>query len=159
MAEFFHDRSLEIGGSSHDTQLDEQQIPDNGEIEFLNPGSGNYFQAVPRLNELRIEVSNAVGPSACDLIKRLNLEAIKAGFEPVGANCRGVTADDFFKANPVFTQLEDHLLQKLVPENVSEVFELIKDASYYKPTRRIVNAIEGIYLKLLEQRKGSQQRG
>lgn len=155
MAEFFHDRSCQTGGSLHNAPLDEQQIPDEGEIAFITPCGSSYFQAVPRLNDLRSEVSNTVGPSACDLIKQLNQEAIKAGFEPVGANCRGITADDFFKANSEFTHLEDHLLRKIVPENVSEVFELIKDASYYKPTRRIVNAIEGIYLKLLEQKKGN----
>lgn len=126
----------------------------SGEMTLLPLSSGmGYFQAVPRLNELRNEVSQYLGPSAYDLVKQLDNEALKAGFEPVGANCRGITVDDFFKSNTAFAQLEEQLAVKLVAENVSEVFELIKDASHYKPSRRIVNTIEGIYLRLLEQNR------
>lgn len=159
MAESFHDRSCEAGGCSNDVELSEQPISTEGEIAFINSGGNSYFQAVPRLNDLRTAVCQTVGPSACDLIKQLNQEAIKSGFEPVGANCRGLTADEFFKANTEFAYLEERLLRKIVPENVTEVFELIKDANYYKPTRRIVNAIEGIYLKLLEQQRSKEQPG
>jgi hypothetical protein len=81
----------------------------------------------------------------------LNKQALQAGFEPVGANVRGITADEFFKSNQAFQELESQLAAKIVPENVSEVLALIKDTCHYKPTRRIVSLIEGIYRRLLEQ--------
>jgi hypothetical protein len=126
----------------------------NGKVADLMPSTG-YFQAVSHLNQLRAQVSQKWGASAYDLIKQLDAEAQKAGFEPVGANCRGITVDDFFKTNAEFIQLEEQLAKKLVPENVSEVFELIKDANYYKPTCQIVKVIETIYLERLEQAQRS----
>ncbi len=153
MAEFTNAQSIGTDAAPTNGCVSPQQHT-SGEMTFLPVSSGQgYFQAVPRLNELRSEVSRCLGPSAYDLVKQLDNEAMKAGFEPVGANCRGITVDDFFKSNAEFSQLEERLAAKLAPENISEIFELIKEANHYKPTRRIVNAIEGIYLRLLEQNR------
>lgn len=122
-----------------------------GELTLISCQTPSYFDAVPSLNELREQVCATVGPSAYDLVNLLNKQALQAGFEPVGANIRGVTADEFFKDNPAFEELESQLATKIVPENVSEVLALIKDTCHYKPTRRIVSLIESIYRKLLEQ--------
>jgi hypothetical protein len=127
--------------------------PCQGELVLIPSQAPSYFDAVPGLNELHDRVCAAVGPSAYDLINLLNRHACQAGFEPVGANVRGVTADDFFKGNPAFQALEEQLAAKIVPENVSEVLALIKEANHYKPTRRIVGLIESIYRKLLEAKR------
>jgi hypothetical protein len=122
-----------------------------GELTLIPCHTPSYFDAVPNLNELREQVCATVGPSAYDLVNMLNKQALQAGFEPVGANVRGITADEFFKSNQAFQELESQLAAKIVPENVSEVLALIKDTCHYKPTRRIVSLIEGIYRRLLEQ--------
>jgi hypothetical protein len=131
--------------------------PFRGELVLISSHTPSYFDAVPVLNELCERVCATVGPSAYDLINMLNKQACQAGFEPVGANVRGVTADDFFKGNPAFHALEEQLAAKIVPENVTEVLALIKDTNHYKPTRRIVSLIEGIYRKLLDSGRESNK--
>lgn len=144
-------RAVDISDASHDALQQSSSTP--GEMAFITSGT-SYFEAVPRLNELRAQVLEAVGPSAYDLVNMLNRYACQAGFEPIGANTRGITVDEFFKANQPFIALEEQLARQIVPENVSEVFALIKETNYYKPTRRVVSRIEGIYRKLLEQKGG-----
>ena len=113
------------------------------------PEFHNYFQAVPHLNELRQRASQAVGPSACDLVSQLNREGLKAGFEPVGAFHQGITTDAFFQFNLEFQALEVQLARKITTENVSEVFELIKEADHYKPSGKVLCAIQRTYLQLI----------
>jgi hypothetical protein len=119
------------------------------DVAYLGPEITNYFQAVPRLNELRSLANQAVGPSAYDLVIMLNREALKAGFEPVGAYNQGITTDAFFQTNIEFQTMEDQLARKIGPENVSEVFELIKEADHYKPSGKVLGVIEHTYLRLI----------
>lgn len=110
---------------------------------------GSYFQVISRLNELRDRVRTSVGPSACDLIRLLDRIACQSSFDPVGAAYEGRTADEFFWEHPEFNRLESELGRKICPTNVSEVFTLMKEASYYTPTRRIIRLIEAIYRRQL----------
>ena len=119
----------------------------------VDVANGNYFKMVPHLNELRELAHGAVGPSACDLVKMLNREALQAGFEPVGANNQGLSTADFFQANAKFQTMETQLADKIVPENVSEVFELIKASSNYKPTGKVLAVIEQTYQLLIAGRQ------
>lgn len=136
-----------------------QQLPP-GKLEdgvvYLGPEISNYFQAVPHLNELRSLASQAVGPSAYDLVSMLNREALKAGFEPVGAYHKGITSDAFFQANLEFQTMEDQLARKIGPDNVSEVFELIKETHNYKPTGKVLCAIERTYKRLISLNEAKQ---
>ncbi len=135
--------------------LDSQTTP----IELqAGPEFQNYFQAVPHLNALRLRASQAAGPSACDLVHLLNREGLKAGFEPVGAFHQGISTDAFFQANPAFRAMEEQLAQKISPENVSEVFELIKEADYYKPSATVLSAIQQTYLQLIGQSSGDNKQ-
>lgn len=119
-----------------------------------NPFNGStdkdtYFQVISRLNQLRDQVRTKVGPSACDLIRLLDRIACQASFDPVGAAYEGRTADEFFWEHPEFNRLESELARKICSANVSEVFSLVKEASYYTPTRRIIAIIEAIYQRQL----------
>lgn len=133
------------------------QHPDN-----LNPGKAEnpilsdaselehtYFRAITRLNALRERVKHQVGFSACDLVILLDRLACKANFDPVGAVANGKTSDEFFRNNAEFNRLESELALKIAPNNVSEILSLIKDTSYYTPTRRIVTVMEVVYQHML----------
>ena len=122
--------------------------PDNG-VSYFVPAISNYFQAVPHLNELRNLACQVVGPSAYDLVHMLNREALKSGFEPISAYTQGISTDQFFKDNAEFHTMEEQLVQKIGPENVSEVFELLKESHCYKPTVKVLVAIERTYKRLI----------
>lgn len=126
-------------------------------VVYLSPEITNYFQAVPHLNQLRNLASEAVGPSAYDLVNMLNREALRAGFEPVGAYHQGITTDSFFQANPAFQAMESELASKIGPENVSEVFELIKETDSYKPTSKVLSVIERTYLRLISAKQNPSE--
>jgi hypothetical protein len=154
LTEPFQAAQSQRAGDSMDVSLSDTHKSASGEMAFISSNTGSYFEAIPRLNELRAQVLESCGPSAYDLVNMLNRQACQSGFEPIGANTRGITSDDFFKSNAQFMALEEQLAARIVPENVSEVFALIKETSYYKPTLRVVNRIESIYRKLLEQKDG-----
>jgi hypothetical protein len=118
-------------------------------VTYFSPAIANYFQAVPHLNELRNLAFQAVGPSAYDLVNMLNREALRAGFEPVSAYTQGVSTDSFFAGNPEFQALEEQLAGKIGPDNVSEVFELLKESHCYKPSQRVLGVIERTYKRLI----------
>lgn len=110
---------------------------------------GTYFQVLPRLNQLRDRVRAKVGFSACDLIRMLDRIACQANFDPVGAVQDCKTSDAFFRGHEEFNRLEAELARKICSSNVSEVLTLVKDSSYYTPTRRIVTIIEAVYRHML----------
>jgi len=137
------------GGMSAESMrhLSPESLTDN--VAYFTPAISNYFQAVPHLNELRNLALQAVGPSAYDLVNMLNREALKSGFEPISAYTQGITTDTFFEGNPEFQAMEAQLARKIGPENVSEVFELLKDSHCYKPTKLVLSAIERTYQRLI----------
>lgn len=123
---------------------------------YYTPAISNYFQAVPHLNELRNLACQVVGPSAYDLVHMLNREALKSGFEPISAYTKGITTDAFFQGNSEFQSMEEQLARKISADNVSEVFELLKDSHCYKPTVKVLGAIERTYQRLITLSQAEQ---
>lgn len=160
-------------GDSYGLSLMGQYIGDNSgdspaerlalRMETDNPftdvmAEDTYFQAIPRLNRLRDEVRATVGLSAGDLIRVLDKIACQASFDPVGAVREGNTADAYFRGHPEFNRLELELARKICPANVSEVLTLVKDTSYYTPTRRIVSVMEVVYRQMLASFRRERNR-
>lgn len=139
---------------SHDFSLTGREEKDALARETDNPFNdavteGTYFQMISRLSQLREQVRVKVGFSACDLIRMLDRTACQANFDPVGAAHDGKTADAFFQEHQTFNELESELALKICSSNVSEVMVLVRDSSYYTPTRRIVSVIEAVYRHML----------
>ncbi len=125
----------------------------------LPPSEGTYFEMVPTLNALREQARKQVGASAYDLIRSLDQLANQAFFDPVGAVQQGKTSDDYFKDDPTFYQLETELADRISPDNVSEVFALIKDAESYTPSRRVVAVLELVYRYMLSDAPPDAESG
>src|SRR5262249_13458798 len=106
-----------------------------------------------RLRMLKRMASPTTDPSAGDLVQKLDTEAHKAGFEPIGALNRGVSADEFFKGNTKFQDLETQLAGKNKPDNVPEVFDLIQQSDRYTPTRSVIQVLVEQFQNIIERRR------
>jgi hypothetical protein len=113
------------------------------------PNAGGYFALLPYLQTLQALVNQTVGPSAVDLLQQLEQQAARAGINPIAANCQGQTPDEYLQAYPEILKLEVLLIQRINSANVSEVFQLIKETEYYKPTQQVLQTIRGVYLSQL----------
>jgi hypothetical protein len=124
-----------------------------------NAASGGYFHEVNRLKSLRGKVSTATDPVAADLVRMLDCETAASGYEPVGALATRRYPDDFLKDNLRFAGLEERLARKIVPENVSEVFDLVGQTAYYTPTHKVIHAFMNAFLLLLARQSQQQAPG
>ncbi|HEY9687560.1 MAG TPA: hypothetical protein V6C52_11335 [Coleofasciculaceae cyanobacterium] len=120
--------------------------------------SGNYFQEIQQLNTLRKMADSGPNASTGDLLRQLDSEARKSGFEPVGALYTGVTADLFFGNNSRVMELEGKLAEQIGPHNVTEVFDLLKHMDTYIPTRTVINAFYAGFQKLFSRQAATQEK-
>jgi hypothetical protein len=119
---------------------------------------GGYFSLLPHLQQLQHEVSQAIGPTAAELIEHLEQQAVRAGINPIAAHCQGHTPDVYLQAYPEILKLEALLIQRINSANVSEIFQLIKETEYYKPTRRVIQAISQTYLNQLDNQHQAKKK-
>jgi hypothetical protein len=80
-------------------------------------------------------------PAAADIIRQLEIDMLQAGFEPVGAIERWGSIDGFLDLHPELRCQEERLAEKIRPENVTEVLDLLQRTEHYKPGSRIMNAL------------------
>jgi hypothetical protein len=113
------------------------------------PDAGGYFALLPYLQALQAQVNQSVGPSASELLHQLEQQAARAGINPIAANCQGQTPDEYLQAFPEILKLEALLIQRINSANVSEVFQLIKETEYYKPTQQAIQVIQHVYQEQL----------
>jgi hypothetical protein len=115
---------------------------------WASPCTGDYFAERARIIALRDSVSQLY-PAAADIIRQLEIDMRKAGFEPVGAIERWGSIDGFLDLHPELRRQEEQLAEKIRPENVTEVLDLLQRTEHYKPSSRIMNAMSECLQKRL----------
>jgi len=115
------------------------------------PEEGGYFAMLPHLLILQAQVNEQCGPSGVEIIRMLEQEAAQGGINPIAAHCQGKIPDEYLQAFPEILKLEAQLIQRIHSTNVSEIFQLIKETEFYKPTQPVIHTIRDIFREKLNQ--------